>query len=109
MPAKGSGGVKKWVRMSGSVAIAVGVLIPLAASADPPCGKGWRKHEACGPVYVAPAPVIVVPPAVQYYPPQPVYVAPQPVYIQPPPSVYAPAPVVLGPPSLQLGLTVPLR
>ncbi len=101
--------MKKLLQILGSVAIAVGVLVPISASADPPCGKGWKKHEACGPVYVVPGPVIVAPPPVQYYAPQPVYVAPQPVYVQPPPTVYVPAPVVQGPPSLQLGLTIPLR
>ena len=29
--------------------LAVGALVPSIAAADPPCGRGWRKGEWCGP------------------------------------------------------------
>ena len=70
-------------------------LAPTMVLADPPCGRGWRKHERCGyygygvPTYVAP------PPAVVYAPP--------PVVYAPPPVAYAPAP------GLSIGVNIPLR
>ena len=31
------------------VILAAGMLMPTVAAADPPCGRGWRKGEWCGP------------------------------------------------------------
>ncbi|GEM_PF-1735302 len=84
-------------------------LAPTMVLADPPCGRGWRKHEACRyygygvPTYVAPPPVVYARPPVYYAPPPAVVYAP-------PPVVYAPPPVVYGPaPGLSIGVNIPLR
>ena len=79
------------------------VLAPSVASADPPCGRGWRKHEYCGPYVYAPPPVYVARPPVYYAPPPPVYYAP------PPPVYYAPPAVVAPAPGLSIGVNIPLR
>jgi hypothetical protein len=84
----------------------IGATLPAPADAGPPCGRGWRKGEYCGPpvvvarrppraVVVAPAPVVVVPPPVVVRPP--VVVAPVPV---------APVPVVPVRPSVGVGVHV---
>ena len=93
--------------------IAANAFASVPALADPPCGRGWRKHETCGPVYVAPTyiapgPVFVAPPPPVVYVPAPVYALPRPIYAAPPP-VYVPAPVSPSPPSLQLGVSIPLH
>ncbi len=78
----------------GLAALGCGILSQTAA-ADPPCGRGWRKHEACGGYVYAPQ---------VFMAPSPVYVAPPPVYVQRP----APYPVyVLPGPSMNL--VIPLR
>lgn len=90
-------------------AVAVGVAVLLApglAKADPPCGKGWRKHEPCGGYVYGPRPVVR--PYVYYAPPPPVYYAPPPVYYPPPPVYYAP-PVYAPAPGVSIGVNIPLR
>lgn len=88
--------------------IAAGVLAPSMASADPPCGRGWRKHEWCGGyVYGAPR---HVPPPVVYYARPPVVYAPPPVVYAPPPVMYGyPPPMVAPAPGLSIGVNIPLR
>ena len=76
------------------------ILLPGVASADPPCGRGWRKHEWCGGYVYGPRPYVAYPP-VYYAPPPRVYYPPPPVYYAPP--AY---PVV---PSLSFGVNIPLR
>lgn len=93
--------MNKFVRIGLFTAL-VGALTQSVALADPPCGRGWRKHEACGPVYVAP-------PAIRYYEARPAYPAPQIPFVVLPPPAYAPAPAVIGVPSVQLGVSIPLR
>jgi hypothetical protein len=95
------------------LAVTAGLGILAAASpalADPPCGRGWRKGEYCGPyaharpprAYRAPPPFYVGPP-----PPR-VYDAP-PVVVAPPPVIYAPPPAVVLPrPSIGLHIDIPL-
>jgi hypothetical protein len=72
------------------------VALPVPAEARPPCGRGWRKGEHCGP------PVVVAPRARR-----PVVVAPAPVVVAPPPAVVvAPVPVVPVRPSVGVGVHV---
>ncbi len=91
--------------------LALAVVMPAFAHADPPCGRGWRKGEYCGgPVYVAPPPVYLAPPPVIYAPPPPpppppVFYAPPP----PPPVIYAPPPPVYVAPGLSIGINIPLH
>jgi hypothetical protein len=92
------------LKLQASAALLVALIGSSPAFADPPCGRGWRKHEACGPIYVVPvysAPRIVVLPPPPVVVQQPFIVAPVPVYVPPP--------VVFGPPSLQLGVSIPLH
>lgn len=76
----------------GLAALGCGIFSQTAA-ADPPCGRGWRKHEACGgyvyapQVYMAPSPVYVVPPPIYVQRPPVVVLAPYPVYTLPGPSI----------------------
>jgi hypothetical protein len=85
------------VRATFLAAAALGALvIAMSAEAKPPCGRGWRKHEYCGP-----RPAEVAPPAA-------VVVAPAPVYAVPAP----PPPVVLAPPArpaIGVHVDIPLR
>lgn len=89
-------------------ALAAGVVLaatlaPAPATADPPCGRGWRKHEYCGPTVYARPPVYVARPPVYYVPPPPVYYVPPPLVYYAPPTVVAPAP------GLSIGVNIPLR
>ncbi len=86
--------------------LALAVVMPAFAHADPPCGRGWRKGEYCGgPVYVAPPPVYVAPPPIFYAPPPPpvIYAPP------PPPVVYTPPQPLYVAPGLSIGINIPLR
>lgn len=87
------------IALAGLVAIGGG-LLSQSAAAEPPCGRGWRKHEACG-GYVYPPQVYVTP--------GPVYVVPAPMYVQRPPVVVVAPYPVYAPPSLSIGVTIPLR
>lgn len=87
--------------------VAAGILAPSLALADPPCGRGWRKHEWCG-GYVYAVPRRAPPPV--YYPRPPVVYAPPPVYYAPPPVMYGyPPPIVAPVPGLSIGVNIPLR
>ncbi len=87
--------------------IAAGILAPSMAWADPPCGRGWRKHEWCG-GYAYRAPRYVAPHV--YYPRPPVVYAPPPVVYAPPPVMYGYPPPVLAPvPGISIGVNIPLR
>jgi hypothetical protein len=97
-----------WFVASG---LALATLLPAAAEAGPPCGRGWRRHEVCGviygaPVIVAPPPVYAAPPVV--YAPPPVLYRP-PVVVAPPPPVVVAPPVVAPAPGLSIGVNIPLR
>ena len=82
------------IRRTAAGLVAAVAMAPAVVQADPPCGRGWRKHEPCGrPVYIEPAPIYVLPPAVIYVPAAPVYRQPQP-------------PVT---PQLSIGVQIPLR
>jgi hypothetical protein len=89
-------------RLLGVATATLGIItmfLPEIAYADPPCGRGWRRHEYCGPYVYRPR---------VYVPPPPVYYAPPPVYYPPPPVYYAP-PAYVAPPGISLGVNIPLR
>jgi len=87
--------------------IATSIMAPSLAWADPPCGRGWRKHEWCG-GYVYTVPRYVAPPG--YYPrPSVVYAPPPVVYAHPPVTYGYPPPVVAPAPGISIGVNIPLR
>ena len=86
------------IALAGLVALGCG-LVAQTAAAEPPCGRGWRKHEACGGYVYAP----------QVYMAPPVYVMPAPVYVQRPPVVVVTPYPIYAPPSLSIGVAIPLR